>query len=110
MAVVTWLGHWQCDCGKVHKLWDSCKCGQAPPCRWVGQRKASGAAWLRLCAMLCNAMPAAIRAAIGKLPQHTHAVVPAGVLPAAHLCLCVVPVLTASCCFVCLQGVGARAV
>jgi hypothetical protein len=36
MAIVTWLGHWQCDCGKVHKLWDSCKCGQAPPCReWV---------------------------------------------------------------------------
>ena len=35
MAIVTWLGHWQCDCGKVHKLWDSCKCGQAPPCRCV---------------------------------------------------------------------------
>eukprot|EP00887_Chlorella_sp_A99_P004904 scaffold4.g4904.t1 len=36
MAIVTWLGHWQCNCGKVHKLWDSCKCGQAPPCReWV---------------------------------------------------------------------------
>ncbi|GAB4814432.1 hypothetical protein N2152v2_001478 [Parachlorella kessleri] len=36
MAIVTWLGHWQCNCGKVHKLWDACKCGQQPPCReWV---------------------------------------------------------------------------
>ena len=33
MAIVTWLGHWQCNCGKVHKLWDACKCGQQPPCR-----------------------------------------------------------------------------
>lgn len=58
MAIVTWLGHWQCDCGKVHKLWDSCKCGQAPPCRcatrvWAGlgwgaqpaARREGGAAW-----------------------------------------------------------------
>lgn len=42
MAIVTWLGHWQCDCGKVHKLWDSCKCGQAPPCRCAGVRVWAG--------------------------------------------------------------------
>lgn len=36
LAIVTWLGHWHCSCGRVHKLWDSCRCGQAPPCReWV---------------------------------------------------------------------------
>ena len=38
MSIVSWLGHWQCHhCGgKVHKLWDVCKCGQPPPCReWV---------------------------------------------------------------------------
>ena len=42
MAIVTWLGHWQCNCGKVHKLWDACKCGQQPPCRWAGGRAGRG--------------------------------------------------------------------
>jgi hypothetical protein len=36
MCIVSWLGHWHCNCGRVHKLWDACRCGQAPPCReWV---------------------------------------------------------------------------
>ena len=51
MAIVTWLGHWQCDCGKVHKLWDSCKCGQAPPCRCGGHAGAGRGGKSRQCAV-----------------------------------------------------------
>jgi len=36
LCIVSWLGHWQCHCSKVHKLWDACICGQTAPCReWV---------------------------------------------------------------------------
>ncbi|KAL4433793.1 hypothetical protein ABPG75_000234 [Micractinium tetrahymenae] len=36
MRVVGYFGDWLCFCGEVNKLWDTCSCGQAPPCRdWV---------------------------------------------------------------------------
>ncbi|KFM23721.1 hypothetical protein F751_0935 [Auxenochlorella protothecoides] len=31
LAIVTWLGHWHCSCGRVHKLWDSCRGASAAP-------------------------------------------------------------------------------
>ncbi|KAL4853977.1 Inactive ubiquitin carboxyl-terminal hydrolase 53 [Chlorella vulgaris] len=36
MRVVGYYGDWLCFCGAGNKLWDTCACGQHPPCRdWV---------------------------------------------------------------------------
>lgn len=35
MRVIGYYGDWLCFCGDVNKLWDTCACGQAPPCRCV---------------------------------------------------------------------------
>eukprot|EP00887_Chlorella_sp_A99_P005124 scaffold25.g5124.t1 len=36
MRIVGFYGDWLCGCGEVQKLWDTCACGQQPPCRdWV---------------------------------------------------------------------------
>ncbi|RMZ57210.1 hypothetical protein APUTEX25_004044, partial [Auxenochlorella protothecoides] len=69
LAIVTWLGHWHCSCGRVHKLWDSCRCGQAPPCR----------EWRPLRAL------AATLAEVGLLdPAFLHALGHADFLPDGH--------------------------
>jgi hypothetical protein len=33
MRVVGYYGDWLCFCGAGNKLWDTCACGQHPPCR-----------------------------------------------------------------------------
>ena len=39
MRIVAYNGDWSCECGKVNRLWDTCSCGQAGPCRdWVRGR------------------------------------------------------------------------
>lgn len=31
MRIVSYFGHWLCDCGRENALWDRCSCGQVPP-------------------------------------------------------------------------------
>ena len=39
MRIVAYNGDWSCECSKVNRLWDTCSCGQAGPCRdWVRGR------------------------------------------------------------------------
>ncbi|CAK0744637.1 hypothetical protein CVIRNUC_001563 [Coccomyxa viridis] len=39
MRIVAYNGDWCCECGKQNRLWDTCACGQAGPCRdWVRGR------------------------------------------------------------------------
>ena len=39
MRIITYYGDWNCHCGKINRLWDTCACGQIPPCRdWVRGR------------------------------------------------------------------------
>lgn len=39
MRIITFYGDWMCFCNKVNRLWDTCVCGQIPPCRdWVRGR------------------------------------------------------------------------
>lgn len=39
MRIITYYGDWNCYCGKINRLWDTCACGQIPPCRdWVRGR------------------------------------------------------------------------
>lgn len=39
MRIVTYYGDWLCQCGCSNRLWDTCQCGQIPPCRdWVRGR------------------------------------------------------------------------
>ncbi|EFN58214.1 hypothetical protein CHLNCDRAFT_50618 [Chlorella variabilis] len=36
MRVVSYYGDWRCFCGEANRLWDTCACGQIPPCRdWL---------------------------------------------------------------------------
>ena len=45
MRIVSYFGDWICECGTQNRLWDTCECGQAGPCRdWVrGRCKYAGA-------------------------------------------------------------------
>ncbi|PRW56682.1 hypothetical protein C2E21_4574 [Chlorella sorokiniana] len=39
MRVISYYGDWRCFCGTANRLWDTCACGQIPPCRdWVRGR------------------------------------------------------------------------
>ena len=39
MRIVAYNGDWSCECSKVNRLWDTCACSQAGPCRdWVRGR------------------------------------------------------------------------
>ncbi|KAL4443541.1 hypothetical protein ABPG75_011278 [Micractinium tetrahymenae] len=39
MRVTSYYGDWRCFCGETNRLWDTCACGQIPPCRdWVRGR------------------------------------------------------------------------
>lgn len=43
MRVISYYGDWRCFCGAANRLWDTCACGQIPPCRWAeGQPGAAG--------------------------------------------------------------------
>lgn len=33
MRVTSYYGDWRCFCGETNRLWDTCTCGQIPPCR-----------------------------------------------------------------------------
>jgi hypothetical protein len=33
MRIIGYYGDWICFCSEVNKLWDTCQCGQQPPCR-----------------------------------------------------------------------------
>ncbi len=39
MRIVSYFGDWICECGRQNRLWDTCKCQKAGPCRdWVRGR------------------------------------------------------------------------
>lgn len=39
MRIVSYFGDWTCECGRQNRLWDTCKCQKAGPCRdWVRGR------------------------------------------------------------------------
>ncbi len=38
MRIVSYYGDWVCFCGHTNRLWDTCVCGQIPPCRCVAGR------------------------------------------------------------------------
>jgi hypothetical protein len=39
LRIVSYFGDWLCECGRQNRLWDTCKCAKAGPCRdWVRGR------------------------------------------------------------------------
>jgi hypothetical protein len=42
MRVTSYYGDWRCFCGETNRLWDTCACGQIPPCRCVPRREGQG--------------------------------------------------------------------
>jgi hypothetical protein len=65
MRVVSYYGHWLCNCGRENALWDVCSCGQAAPCRdWV-----RGRCEYKACRCAVPAFPACLSFSLSVCPS-----------------------------------------